>query len=338
MSKPKMQWTRFPADWMKVEGLAWWNETKPALIRLPRRMKAKVRPEVWNLARQPAGARIRFATDATHIGIRAKSPDNTVMDHITRFGQMGYDLYVDGQYHSSCGPDGTGRTQAVFEVVGPRRMRQATIYLPLYKEARVVSIGLSAGAKVGRPRAYRRRRPIVIYGTSITQGGCASNTGMAYPSIVGRMLGVDTINLGFSGNGRSEPEVAEALAEIDAECYVLDQWANTPDGNSVMERYPRFLEILRAARPATPILVTGPFAFNPEAWRAAVKATLLPATQRIVRACRRAGDGNIHWFDSRCQIADGEYFATVDGIHCNSLGFYKQAAALAPVLRRLLKL
>lgn len=335
MSKTKLEWHKFPAEWMAVEGFGWWDEVAPSLIRLPRRMKKKVREPVWNLAQQPAGGRIRFRTDSTHVGLRARSPDTQVMDHITRYGQMGYDIYLEGDYHSSMCPQPDGRTSATVEIAGPARLREVSIYLPLYKPARVSAVGLDAGAKVLPPKSYRRKRPVVIYGTSITHGGCASNTGMAWPAILGRMLNLDTINLGFSGNGLSEPELAEALVEVEAECYILDQWANmTIEG--IEQRYDPFLDLLRQARPSTPIIVVGPFAFNPATWREVNHTPKRKLIQQIVKRRRRAGDRNLTFFDGLKQIAPGEFWATVDGIHCNTLGFYKQAEALRPHVARVL--
>ena len=58
---------------------------------------------------------------------------------------------------------------------------------------------------------FRTAKPVVFYGTSITQGGCASRSGMSYQAILGRQLNLDFVNLGFSGNGKGEPVVAAWL-------------------------------------------------------------------------------------------------------------------------------
>ncbi|MDD4890755.1 MAG: SGNH/GDSL hydrolase family protein [Phycisphaerae bacterium] len=337
-----MIWHKFPAPWMRIDGLAWWDETKPRLARLPRRMKKLVRKPVWDLAQNPAGAIVRFLTDSAVIGIRAKSPDNVVMDHITRIGQMGFDLYVAGRYRASAVPDDTGRTDLTREILldgEAKKLREVTLYLPLYKDVRLISLGIDNGATVRPTRAnYRLPKPVVYYGSSITQGGCASNPGMAYPAILTRELNVESVNLGFSGNGLSEPELAAALAEIDAACYVLDQWGNTGTAQNARDRYPRFIEIIRRSRPATPIVVTSPFAVVSQKHSPRADREMAAYLRTLVAQRRRAGDKTITFFDGLRQFGEEDTNATVDGIHCNTLGFHLMAAALGPHMARVLGL
>ena len=67
---------------------------------------------------------------------------------------------------------------------------------------------MDEGAVIKPARPFALSKPVVFYGTSITQGGCASRPGMSYTAIVGRKLNLDFVNQGFSGNGLGEPEVA----------------------------------------------------------------------------------------------------------------------------------
>src|SRR5204863_7790533 len=132
-------------------------------------------------------------------------------------------------------------------------MHEYMAYLPLYNGVESLEVGVSPGAKFEgiKPRADK---PVVFYGTSITQGGCASRPGMVHTAILGRRLGVPVVNLGFSGNGRMEPEVAKLLAELDPAVYVLDCLPNMT-AQGVAERVEPFVRTLREARPHTPILL-----------------------------------------------------------------------------------
>src|SRR6185436_7835587 len=103
-------------------------------------------------------------------------------------------------------------------------------------------------------RVEGRSKPIVFYGTSITQGGCASRPGMVHTAIVGRRLEMPVINLGFSGNGRMEQEVTDLLTEIDAAVYVIDCLPNM-SAKDVEEKTEPLVRTLRKARPTTPILL-----------------------------------------------------------------------------------
>src|SRR5205807_3957902 len=132
------------------------------------------------------------------------------------------------------------------------------LYLPLYMPLKVLGIGIMAGARVQPAARFAVARPIVFYGTSITQGGCASRSGMSYQAILGRMLNVDYVNLGFSGNGRGEPELAAAVAQIDAACYVLDFAQNNGTVASLRQVYAPFIETLRRTHAETPVLSITP--------------------------------------------------------------------------------
>src|ERR1700726_3679402 len=120
---------------------------------------------------------------------------------------------------------------------------------------KVLEIGLDAEASIERPKPFALKMPIVFYGTSITQGGCASRSGMSYQAILGRRLNVDFVNLGFSGNGLGEPELAQTVAEVDASCFVLDFAQNNPTVESLAQVYGPFLQTIRSKHPETPILV-----------------------------------------------------------------------------------
>ena len=62
----------------------------------------------------------------------------------------------------------------------------------------------------------------MLYGTSIAQGGCVSRPAMAWGTILQRALDLPLVNLGFSGNGRLEPEVLKYICQSDARLYILD--------------------------------------------------------------------------------------------------------------------
>jgi len=183
-------------------------------------------------------------------------------------------------------------------------------------------------------------KPVVYYGSSITQGGCAENPGLSYQSIVSRRLNLDHVNLGFSGNGMGEPAIAQALAEIDAAAYVLDYWAN-PSVEVYRDTLPIFVDILRAKHSKTPILLTGPFYFSKERVDSALAAKQdekRKIARDFVEARRKAGDENISFVDGSEMLSSEQVEGLVDGVHGNSLGFYFCANGLEPHLRKALGL
>lgn len=330
----------FPDARLTVSGLAWFGEDTPALRRLPERLKDTFRAPVWSLAQQPSGGRIRFRTDSTKIAIVAQNPDASTMHHMTTIGQSGFDLYVNGEYINSAWPDKTGKIAKEWSAGVKRELRDVTIYLPLYKAVTVKEIVLEKDAKLVPPPPFALAKPVVYYGSSITQGGCAENPGLSCQAIVSRWLNLDFVNLGFSGNGLGEPAVAQALAEIDAACFVLDYWAN-PSPAVYKETLPGFVDILRAKYPKTPILIPGPYYFPAEAVSPETKGRQDEKRQiarEFVESRRQAGDAFIGYVDGLEMLSREHADGLVDGVHANSIGFYFCAKGLEPHLRRVLRL
>jgi len=328
----------FPDPRLRVHGLPWFSEDSPVLRRLPARFKDRLRPAVWALAQHTTGGRIRFRTDSTTIGVTAENPGFSNMHHMASVGENGFDIYVDGAYLGSAWPDGGGRITREWQIGRGRRMRNVMLYLPLYKAVTVHEIRLDADAKLEPPLAYAVPRPVVYYGSSITQGGCASNPGGSYQAILERRLGADFVNLGFSGNGLGDRAVAEAICELDPSCVVLDFWGNPPSAQYAAA-LPVFVEVLRRKWPRLPILVTDPFYFPsedavPEVARE--QAAKRRITREFVAHRRNEGDHWIGHVEGLKMLGRDHAIGLVDGVHCNSLGFFFAARGLEPHLRRAL--
>ena len=340
LESQESQHIAFPDARLVVNGLAWFEEDKPVLRRLPARLKDSFRAPVWNLAQQPSGGRIRFRTDSSRIGILAANPNASTMHHMTTIGQSGFDLYLNGEYLNSAWPDKEGKIAKEWNLGKSSELRDVTLYLPLYKSVTVKEIVLDKEAKVEAPKPFAVDKPVVHYGSSITQGGCAENPGLSCQAIVSRWLNVDFVNLGFSGNGLGEPAVAQAIAEIDASAFVLDYWGN-PSPQVYRETMPGFVDTLRSKHPKTPILVTSPYYFSGESVNPSLKASQdekRGIARDFVDARRKAGDANISYVDGLEMLSREHADGLVDGVHANSIGFYFNAKGLEPHLRRALGL
>lgn len=334
-----MQWISFPDDRITVCGLPWFAEEAPSVRRLPTSMKDRIRPPVWHLAQMPAGGRLRFRTDTTALEIRAVYPDSAAHGNMSLIGQSGICVYVDGYHWISQAPGPISDTNAgVFEgklfTGAPKRMRDITLYLPNYNAIEVEVIGVDEDATIEPSNHFATPRPVVFYGSSITQGGCASRSGMSYEAILGRMLGVDFVNLGFSGNGLGDPELAEAMAEIDAACYVLDYAVNLPNPDELRGNYTRFIKTIREKRPDTPIVAITPIFATHERWSATSRAHW-NGFREIIRAevGQLVADGDpIRLIEGYSlfgpDIADG----MADAVHPNDVGFTAMATRLAPII------
>jgi lysophospholipase L1-like esterase len=261
------------------------------------------------------------------------------MHHMPSVGENGFDLYVDGDYVGSAWPNNEGKLTKEWHVGMEPRLRDVTLYLPLYKPVKVIEISLDAKARVVPATPYAIRRPIVYYGSSITQGGCASNPGGSCQALLERRLNADFVNLGFSGNGLGDPPVAEAITELDPSCVVLDFWAN-PSPEQYAAALPVFVQLLRQKLPRVPILVTGPFYFAGETvggGTASAQAAKRRTAEEFVRQRRKRGDKAISHVDGLKMLNRSQAIGLVDGVHCNSLGFYFNAQGLEPFLRKALR-
>jgi len=311
-----------------VEGKGW-TDTLSFYDRLPGKAHGKAPEAVWELGHHSAGLCVRFTTDAASIQVRWTLLNaELAMPHMPATGISGVDLYAKdakGQWRfvGNGRPTGVSNT-AAFEV-SPGR--QLMLYLPLYNGVKSIEIGIPKDRTISayRPVSPQPRKPIVFYGTSITQGGCASRPGMAFTAIVGRKLDTPVINLGFSGNGRMEPAMADLLAELDPSVYVLDcLWNMTPE--LVAERVSPFVRRLRQTRPNTPILLVEDYRIQN------VSPTQMGVVLRTVYGRLKAeGITNLHFLSSQNMLGtDGE--GTVDGCHPNDLGMMRLADGFAKEL------
>lgn len=336
-AEPAITWHDAAA--LTVEGKGW-NDTEAFYYRLPARAKSVVNEGVWGLSTNSAGIAVRFVTDARQIHARWRlTSDNLAMNHMPATGVSGLDLYVrlDGKWQwLAVGRPNEQKNEAALISYLPEGKREYTLYLPLYNGVSRVEIGVPEGSAVeSAPPRTRNAKPVVFYGTSITQGGCASRPGMAYPAIIGRQLDIPTINLGFSGNGRGEEVVSDLLAELDASVIVIDAMPNMA-ANTVDDRIRYMLNAIREKRPGiSVVIVEHPIfssAFNKAQGRKA-SDSWNKVLMQIYKDNKDAWNGRL--FYVKCDNLwghDGE--PAVDGIHPTDVGFQRMAKAIAPAVKR----
>jgi lysophospholipase L1-like esterase len=275
-------WNPQSAPFTVLEGQAWPKELKGPYDRLPKRAEGVVPGPVWNLAHQSAGVMLRFRSDASEIKVRYVVEGKHALPHMPATGVSGLDLYgisSDGDWRW-CAARYTFGDTIVYNFRNIEQNdkyhklgREYRLYLPLYNSVKWLEIGTPEGA-ILNPLPVRPDKPIVVYGTSIAQGACASRPGMAWTGILGRKLDDPLINLGFSGNGRMEKEMIDLLAEIDAKIYVIDCLPNlTIRGDPKTDVAPEEIQkrclyavhTLRAKHPEVPIVLAEHAGYTDEA-------------------------------------------------------------------------
>jgi hypothetical protein len=319
---------------LRLEGKGW-TDTESFYSRFPVKAKKTVSGNDYWLSLNSSGLCVRFSTDAPTIQVRWSVANHALaMPHMPATGVSGVDLYAkrkDGRWRFV----GNGRPMAVANTAAFTAPSTSSVeymlYLPLYNGTRSIEVGIPKNCSLSTPdlSADKRPKPVVFYGTSITQGACASRPGMASVAIAGRQLGIETINLGLNGSGRMEPEIADLLAELDPSVFVVDSlWNMSPE--QVAERVAPFVAKLRAKHPLTPILlVEDPSVRNQSP---TPKGLVLHG---IFEKLAAAGDKNLHYLSARGMLGDDDE-GTVDGCHPNDLGMMRQAAAYTKAIARLL--
>ena len=328
-------------EW-EIEGKGW-ADTARFFDRLPAKAKTLVRPPVWNLSRRSAGMLCRFETDAKSIYTRYELLFETLaMPHMPATGVSGLDLYArDTQGKLRW----VGVTRPKVKIVEakiagkidplPGGLREFTLYLPLYNGVESLRIGVPEGATL-KPLAPRQEKPLVFYGTSIMQGACASRPGMSITGIVGRRLDRPVVNLGFSGNGRMDAELAHLLGEIDAEVYLIDCLPNLL-GPQVAERTEPFVRILRAARPETPIVLVEDRTYGSAHISKATREIHVDnhaALSQAYHNLQNEGVKHLYYLPGEHLLEDGD--SMTDGTHPNDLGMKQYAEAYLAILGKVL--
>lgn len=327
-------------DPFKVYGLYKYR-TENVCRRLPEDVAKATGKSVEHLSLETAGARIRFSTDSPYIAIKTVMPYISRFSHMPLTGTTGFDLYVDSDggshYCKLFKPDAniTGGYESVvkFET---RKMRSVTINFPSYNAVDDLFIGLQSDSRIGLGEFYRTKRPVVYYGSSITQGACTSRPGLTYQNHISRKYDLDYINLGFSGSARGELPLVNYMASLDMLAFVCDYDHNAPTVDHLKETHQRMYEIIREAHPDIPyIMISRPDFITHNIEDSAARRDVVMDTYRFARA---EGDEKVYFIDGE-GIFRGPYedSCTVDGSHPNDIGMMKMAEAIGKMLERSLR-
>ena len=327
----------------------YWFPSEKRYHRFPRKMEnSKLRPALKLLATCTSGGQLRFRTDSRRIVVSVKTSGYAPSSAMAETGRSGFDLYT-GKPGSEVFWDTArpipGKDEYVWEVFHSksktREMRDFRLNFPLYNGVDSLSVALEEGAVLEPPTPLPVQKPIVIYGTSITQGGCASRPGSLFTNRLSRELQAEFLNFGFSGQGQNDLEMAELLAEIkDPAMYIIDSAANSISTAKVRERVPRFLDILRRDHPDTPIVIVTKVPYGPRAghYSKQLESPIKKEFRKIYEDRKKAGDKNIYFIDGTDFWPPEDYWEnTVDGAHPTDLGFARMAEKMKPVLLDLLK-
>lgn len=338
ITEPDIVWMNIRQAPFVISGITY-DEKCGYYTRMPQNVAEQVSKSVASLNSHTAGGRVRFRTNSEFIGIHAIMKNSVLMPHITLIGQSGFDLYrkQDGEcsekfYHSFIPPMGM-RTGYSSPFGTDGALADYTLNFPLYDGVKELYIALKKDAVILNPTPYRRAVPAVYYGSSITQGGCASRPGNSYQAIISRRLDMDYINLGFSGNGKAEDLMMRYLSDLKMSIFICDYDHNARDAGYLEKTHLPLYRAVRLKQPDLPIL----FLSAPDVLIEPEKFT---ARREVIRKTYQTaldeGDKNVYFIDG-AELFGGEDWdsCTVDGVHPNDLGFYRMARRIEKEILRI---
>ncbi len=323
---------------LPIEGKAFDNTARP-YDRLPATLTTNVNRGVHNNLKDSAGLQFRFTPSADRLKFRWRPiKELWAMDHMPATGVAAIDVYRQN-------------AEGVWEYVKTGRIHNhqmktngsldipwepntpCLVNLPLYNGIEFFTLGIPTNTTIRAAPARRSgvTRPVVFYGTSITQGACASRPGMSYVNVIGRQLDVPVVNLGFNGSGRMEFEMSEHLGFIDASCYVLDCLWNMSVAE-VRERCEPFIRNLRRQRPGVPIVLVEKSHFG-DATPEEKDLVLRGLHEKLI-----AEGWKRLLYVSKSEMLPLDREGTVDGVHPNDYGMMKYAEAQGAAIKAALGL
>lgn len=344
-----IKWIPIEHPAIRISGLPFFKKGG-VFERIPddrRKLLAEVNPLLDQLGTHTAGAQISFRTNSDRIYIKAATETPHNMLNMTPAGQCGFDCYA-GRNREQLRFAGISWFDVKEDHYESRitqypccgQMTEFLIHFPLYNGVTELKLGIHADAELEPPEPFTNNGKLIFYGTSITQGGCASRPGMAYTNIIGRKLNMEVCNFGFSGNGLGEYEVADLLAEINNPAlYIIDYEANAGANGTLESSLKGFIQILRKAHLDTPILVLSrlPYLLDELIPDNGEKRRKLRQFQKdTVEELQRSGDQKIYFYDGSKLWDDDFDEYTVDMVHPTDLGFYMMAKNLLPIIKAIL--
>lgn len=326
----------------KLEGFPFYKNNQ-TLYRLPKDFEI-ANDGVKYLASNCAGGAIRFATNSTKIILKCTLEFASDMNHMTRSGSAGADVYqkIDSSYRHVGTMQVDSKLQNAEVVINLADNPQLNfsdilINLPLYGGIKNIEIGIDINSEIRACTPHKIAKPIVFYGSSITQGGCASRPGNAYTSMLCREVDAEEINLGFSGSALGEKELAELISTLDMSLFVFDYDHNAPTVEHLSKTHEIFYKTIRQSRPDLPILLLSRvdvWSYKDYAHCQDRKAVIQQTYLNAKASC----DQNIYFIDGETLFGNNHRDAcTVDGCHPNDLGFYRMFENILPILKLALK-
>ena len=288
-------------------------KTENSFTRMPKHVADATNDGVSWLSGDTSGGRIRFSTTSKYVAIRVEMP-YLAYPHQSLLGSAGFNLFVDEQngvskfYRSFIPPtrfDNGWETIIYFNDV---KKRNITIYMPSYSHVYCVQIGLQKRAELGKNQfKYLDIPPILYYGGSHAQGGCASVSSNTYQNFIMRWTNVDYISLTFSGSALGEKQMAEYIASQKISLFVMEYDHNAPTVEYLKNTHYAFYKTIRDSQPDLPIILISKHDFYATTFYVKTQKENEDRRQVVIDTFNKAkenGDKNIYFIDGKTLLGE----------------------------------
>ena len=305
--------------------------------RMPENVAKYVSTGVNALHTHSAGGRVRFVTDSPYVAIKTEY-EPWKMPNMALAGSAGFDMYAENsgetRYEGTFVPpiDVANGYESVKDFA-TQKERVITINFPLYSSVTKLYIGLMEGAILKEAPEYKIEKPIVYYGSSITQGGCASKPGSSYQNILSRRFDCDYVNLGFSGSAKGEDAMTDYIKGLDMSIFVMDYDYNSTSPEHLQITHRKMYEAIREVHPELPIVILS----RPKYYLKKDEKERLDVIYETYQSAKERGDKNVYFISGRKLMEIVEDNGTVDGCHPSDSGFFSIACAIGEVFEDILK-
>lgn len=300
--------------------------------RMPEAVAKTVSPGVTRLHCHTAGGRIRFRTDSPYIAVSVQLC-NVHQSLFSSVGTAGFDLYLEeqGRLLKSFIPTWYLCDHYAYAIDCPgRKMQDYIINMPLYAGVESLHIGLAEGSQVLPPKPFKSDKKVVFYGSSITQGGCASRPGTSYEAMLSRRFGFDYVNLGMSGNARAEDTMIEYIAGLSMDIFVYDYDHNAKTVEYLQDTHEKMFRAIRKSHPDIPILMMS----RPKYYVNEATQKRMDVIRTTYENAKAQGDEKVWMLTGPELMALCGEDGLVDGTHPNDFGFASMAKAVGDLFQR----
>ncbi len=269
-----------------------------------------------------SGVRLAFKTDATRLEL-----DYRMMPASSRvFGR--FDVYENGVMVAHDGADSKILASGRIEAILSEGEKEVEIYLPWSKAAYIERLELDGTTL----EPVKRKRKLLCFGDSITQGYDAEFPSLSYVSRLGRMLDAEEHNKGIGGD-TFFPELLEAKEPYEPDiitvAYGTNDW-NNQTKDSFDKSCKAFIERICELYPSAEKYVITPI------WRAdGFKETKFGEPHHEVHAHMEEllKELPVRFIDGYALTPHVMEFYSDKYLHPNDLGFGEYASKLKELMR-----